>query len=104
MTDDVVELGGNIQLSGFKDVEKALLVVIKKVVGSYARKFSDGLKDFEKLSVGLSGKSNIKATLNAEGQEFVAESKADNLFFALDAALKDIESKAGIESQPEEKQ
>lgn len=94
MTEDVVELGGNIQLSGFKDVERASLVVVKKLVGSYARKFSDNLQNFEKLGVELSGDFNVKATLKITDQEFVAEAKANNLFFALDAALKDIESKA----------
>ncbi len=94
MTEDTVELGGNIQLSGFKDVEGASMVIVKKLVGSYARKFSDNLKDFEKLSVELSGNFNVKAVLKTAEQETVAEAKADNLFFALDAALKDIESKA----------
>ena len=94
MTDDTVELGGNIQLSGFKDVERASLVIVKKIVGSYARKLSDSMQDFEKLSVELEGSFSVKATLNAGGREFVDESKAKNLFFALDAALKGVESKA----------
>jgi hypothetical protein len=96
MTEDTVTLGGNIELTGFKELDGASMVVVKKLVGSYARKFSDGMHGFEKLNVTLNknGKYALSARLKAEGQEFVGESAGENLFFVLDQALKDLESKA----------
>ncbi len=96
MTDDTVTLGGNIELTGFSGLDGASMIVVKKLVGTYCRKFSDSIKGFEKLNV-TSTKDNgytVTARLNASGQEFVGEASAENMFFALDKALKDLESKS----------
>lgn len=96
MTDDTVTLGGSIELTGFSGLDGASMIVVKKLVGSYARKFSDKMQNFEKLSMTLSksGTYTITATLKAAGQEFVGEASAENLFFALDKAFKELESKS----------
>ena len=95
-----IELGGNIELSGFGKIEPANLVVIKKVVGSYSRKFFEAIEKFEKLAVTLktvhkrekSEKYEVHARVIAQGKTYVSEITDFNLFFALDKVLKKVES------------
>ena len=93
-----MELGGNITLSGFSDLERPELVIVKKIVGSYARKFSEGLimKNLELTlkSVHKTDKNEkyeIHARLLTNEKSFVSEVTDYNLFFVLDAVLKKIE-------------
>ena len=98
--DDKQDLGGNIQLSGFKEISPGEMVVVKKIVGSYARKFSDSIKGYETLQVHLkqvhktesSEKYELHAKLVYEGKTKSSESGERNLFVALDSALKKLES------------
>ena len=90
---DTITLGGGIKLIGFKDIEPGVFIVIKKIVGNYARIFSDKHNDFENLILINDGKE-MKAELNLKGKSFDANFKIDNLFIALDAVLKGLENKA----------
>ena len=56
---DTMQLGGNIELNGFNELERSKLVVVKKIVGNYAKEFSDKTR-FDKLSL----------TLALDGTEF----------------------------------
>ena len=38
---DMMQLGGNIQLIGFREIDPARLIVVKKMVGNYVKKISD---------------------------------------------------------------
>ncbi|MBU1201721.1 MAG: hypothetical protein KJ583_06435 [Nanoarchaeota archaeon] len=94
----MIELGGNITLVGFRDLEPAELIVVKKVVGTYARKMSDTVESFENLTVTLkevhktpkSQKYEIHAKLLAKGKAYNSESVDRNLFVVLDSALKKV--------------
>ena len=96
--DDIVELGGNIQLAGFRDIDGASMVVLKKIIGNYVRKMSDIAKKFESLHVTMkpvhetekSEKYEIHAKLLDNGKPFVSEVVERNLFVAVDNALKKI--------------
>jgi len=98
--EDKKELGGNISLSGFKDVEPAELIVVKKLTGSYARKFSDHLKGYESLAVHLkdvhksegSERFELHGKLVHDGKVTVSEITDNNLFVALDKVLKKLEA------------
>lgn len=102
MTEDVVELGGNIELSGFKDIDKINNQVINKIVGNYTRKFRDGCNNFEKLQLHLKkihkteNAKNTQIEMHAKlldnGKLFNAEIIDRNLYFALDAVLKKLET------------
>ena len=101
-TEDTLQLGGNIELSGFKELDGATLIVVKKIVGNYARKFSETVQSFEKLKVTLKGVHKTEANqvnelhgqIIAAGKPTVAEETDRNLFFALDKVMKKLE--AGI--------
>ena len=98
--EDKQDLGGNIQLSGFREISPGEMVVVKKIVGSYARKFSDAIDGYEGLNVHLkqvhktesSEKYEIHAKLVYKGKTKTSESEERNLFMALDAVLKKLEA------------
>lgn len=99
MADDM-ELGGRIFLSGFKDIEPAETVVVKKLVGSYARKFSDNVKGYDSLKLHLksvhktqgSEKYEIHGQVVHEGKVDATEVTDRNIFVAIDKLLKKLES------------
>ena len=90
---DTIILGGGIELTGFKDIDAGMFIVIKKIVGNYSRTFSEKHKDFEKLSLTTGGKE-MKAELKLKEKSFDAKANSDNLFIALDSVLKELEKKA----------
>ncbi|MBU0667404.1 MAG: hypothetical protein ABIC91_04500 [Nanoarchaeota archaeon] len=95
----MIELGGNITLVGFKDLDHAELIVVKKMVGSYARKMSDLSEDFEGLTVTMkevhkTAKNNqqyeIHGKLMQGGKPYTSEVTDRNIFVAMDKVLKKI--------------
>jgi hypothetical protein len=104
---NATELGGNITLVGFKEIEKAELVVVKKLVGSYARKLSDTVSGFESVTVTLklvhhteegNPKYELHAKANVKGNVCAAEVVDRNLFVGLDDVLKKVLTLASKES------
>jgi len=100
MDDDTETLGGNIQISGFKELEPAQMIVLKKIVGTYARKFSNKCNKFELLKLSMkkvhsrehSEKYELHVMVVDDGKQYTSTVTERNLFFALDAALKKVEN------------
>ena len=98
--DDSMQLGGNIELSGFGDIDGASMVVLKKIIGNYARRMTEISDKFESLKLTMkpvhetekSEKYEIHAQLMNSGKSVVSEVVERNLFVAVDSALKKIES------------
>ncbi len=88
--DGAVRLGGNIELFGVENLDGATMIVLKKIIGTYARKFSE--KGLDRLSVAFVGKE-IKVEAVSQGSLHAAQAAHDNLFFSLDQALKEIQQK-----------
>jgi hypothetical protein len=90
----VITLGGNIELDGFDTIEPGALVVVKKIVGNYAKQMSEKTTGIKKLSVALSGGNDSFTVISklTAGKEFVAEGTGANMFFAMDASLKKLQS------------
>ena len=88
----MIKLGGNIVLEGCDNLEPATLIVLKKIVGNYARKISDK-NAFDELNIKLEssdGKHRISASIMRADSKGKGESENANMFFALNEALKDI--------------
>ena len=87
-----LELGGNITLDGFGEQEFTELIVVKKMVGQYARKLTDssGLEALKIAHQDKDGKITIAASAIIGGEEFQGNSVANNLYVALDDSLKQI--------------
>jgi hypothetical protein len=98
--DDLLQLGGNIELSGFRDFDGGTMVILKKIVGNYARKFSTTCSSFEKLSLTLkkvheteaSKKFELHGLVIDKGKAYTSEVTDYNLFVVLDMVLKKIEA------------
>ena len=90
MTEDVITLGGNIELIGFKEIDPGSMVILKKIVGSHVKKFSESVTNFEKFSLTLEKKDDyeLNARLQYEGNVKEAQSSGKNLFSALDDVMK----------------
>jgi len=97
--DSKISLGGSIELSGFSELEPAQMIVLKKIIGNYARRFSEITKKFELLAVTLkyvherekSEKYELHARLMDNGTPIVAEEVDRNLYVAIDNVLKKVE-------------
>ncbi|MEK6835869.1 MAG: hypothetical protein AABX55_02495 [Nanoarchaeota archaeon] len=92
--DDTIQLGGNISLAGFKELEPAKMIVIKKLTGNYVKKMQEKTGKFESLHLHLkqihASKYEIQAKAMVNGQPYNAEVINFNLFFALDKSLSKI--------------
>lgn len=91
-----IELGGNIELVGFKELDGGSMVIVKKMVGNHVRKFNDLASNFEKLTLtmksvhGPNGKFEVHARVMDNGRPVTSEVTDFNLFFTLDKALTKI--------------
>jgi ribosome-associated translation inhibitor RaiA len=98
--DKPLELGGNIELRGFSNIDSGSMVILKKIIGNYAKKFSEKNSNFEKLSVSMknvhktqaSEKYEVNGKLVIRGNPITAEVTDRNLFVAVDSVLKKIEN------------
>lgn len=97
----MIELGGNISLVGFNDIDSASMVIVKKIVGNYGRKYSEVCKQFESLTLNVkkiheretSEIYEIRAKLLDNGNVLNSDIEDRNLFVALDTALQKIEKR-----------
>ena len=96
---EVVNLGSTIEIVGFKELDAGSMVILKKIVGNYAKKMSERMKNFEKIKLTMKPvhereKSEIyevKGHLFTGSHPIIAEETDRNLFFALDKVLKRLE-------------
>jgi len=96
--DDLMQLGGNIKLFGFRDIDGASMVVLKKIIGNHVKHMTELTDKFENLEVTMksvykseeSRKYEISTQLINDGKPFVSEVIEKNLFVAVDNALKKI--------------
>lgn len=92
-----MELGGNIELIGFLEVDGNDLIIIKKIVGNYTKDLADSVDGFERINVTLAQQESPFIVVSAavvRGKAVSSERKDKNLYFALDASLKDVLARA----------
>ena len=92
----MIELGGNIQLIGFSELDNAHLLILKKIIGNYARKFSDNAgADYESLAISAksihNNKYEIQTKLMISGKPVNSDDINNNLFMAVSGSLQKIE-------------
>jgi len=105
MTEDTIELGGSIRLTGFSDIDGGSMIIAKKIIGTFVKKVSEKNPKFQSLTVTLkkihgseesktSGKYELHANLAAD-KNYNAEVTHVNFMFAVDKVLQKVE--AGME-------
>jgi len=98
MDEDLLQLGGNIELSGFREIEGGAMIILKKIIGNYAKKMADKSNNFEKLSLTVksvhetekSQKFELHAKLLDNGKAHTSSAVDRNIFVAVDSSLKAI--------------
>ena len=93
---EAISLGGNILLKGFQGIERAKLVVLKKIIGNYASEIQKKRSDYEKLAVTLGGSENNQTAsieLTAGGNSIAADDTQNNMFVAIGNAFKKLMEK-----------
>ena len=96
--DDNKKLGGNRELAGFRDLDGATMVVLKKIVGNHAKRIEELADKLELLHLTLkqvherekSEKYEIHAKIVDDGKVFASDVTDRNLFVAVDNVLKKI--------------
>ena len=87
----MIELGGNIKLSGFNAVDNATLTIVKKMVGNYAKRINEQNIEYQELMLHLEAPNEdsyeLKARLISNGKEINTNETDQNLFFAIDKTL-----------------
>ena len=95
-----MELGGNIELVGFNEIDISELIVLKKIIGNFARKFSDHLgEDYVRLIIDLkqihgknSSKFQIQSKLMTHSKPFTSEVTENNIFVCIADSMKKLET------------
>ena len=93
----MIELGGNIKLNGFKELDPPTLIIVKKLVGNYAKKIGEEATQFSELFLDLKSereRCELRVSLTTGKKKFNSEVKDQNLFFAIDKALNTILTEA----------
>lgn len=98
MDKENLDLSGNIQLTGFKVIDESSMIILKKVIGNYAKKIAQLTKKMEKLHITLkpvherekSEKYEVHAKVVDNGKVYSSEITERNLFVAVDSVLKKI--------------
>lgn len=97
-----IELGGNIKLTGFKELDPGMLIVVKKIVGNYAKKISEQASEFQELTLTLkevhktekNRKYELQGKLVTDKKVYSAEMTDFNLFYAMDKVLSKLMEEA----------
>ena len=93
----MIELGGNIKLKGFSEIDNASLIVIKKIVGNYAKKLAEETEDFQNLILNLESNNpkdfKISIEFQKTSENLNSEIQGEYLFFTLSKALEAIKTK-----------
>ena len=89
---DILKLGGSIELSGFSSIDRGAMIILKKIVGNYARKLADSSKSFEALKLRVKKVHDsvyeLKAQVVDSGNIIISSVEDRNIFVAVDSALK----------------
>ena len=91
---DMMQLGGSIQLIGFRELDPAKLIVVKKLVGNYVKKIEEKTHEFERIAVHLKQVHNSEYEIQTKavvaGKPYNSELTNYNLFVALDKTLSKV--------------
>ena len=97
------DFGPNVELSGFKDIDEAAMGDLRRLVGTYLRRYGEICRKFQKLTLRMkkvhaqvhSEKYEIHASVTDNGRLYTSTTTDKNLIGAADLALSKIESEIG---------
>lgn len=94
--DEENKLGGNIQLTGFRDVDSSSMNVINKIINSHAKRIAELTKKLEQLHITVksvherekSEKYEVHCKIIDNGKIYASEMVDRNLLVAVDKVLE----------------
>lgn len=86
---ETIRLGGNIELVNANGIDGASMIILKKMIGNYARQFSE--RGVCSVSITFSDNS-VLVDVMRDADRFSSQAESSNLFFAVDSAFKDLEA------------
>lgn len=97
--EETIKLGEKIDLIGFKIFSGSEMLIIRKMVGNYVKRFMDKDKNFRKLTLHVKSihkvednkKYEMKATVDGTTKKH-SESDDKNIFVCLDSVLKKLDN------------
>lgn len=94
----MLELGGNIQLSGFSNLDQSKMIVIKKMVGNHVKRLDTSkikvlLLKLTLKTVHSDKQFEIHGHLETNGKVYKSEAIDHNIFFSLNKVLNGLEPK-----------
>ncbi len=96
-----MELGGNINLTGFSTFDGGTMIILKKIIGNHVKKLSEASNNFEGLHLTTkpihhtqeeAKKFEIKAKAIDNGKVYNSETVERNIFVAIDNVLKKLDT------------
>lgn len=87
----MIVLGDKISLDGFDDLGHASLIVVKKMVGSFAKRLQEE-KGYDKLEIVREGE-DISVKSIKGGKAYEGKSSDINIFFGLGKSFEDMTGK-----------
>src|SRR3989344_2178436 len=95
MQEETVKLGGNIELSGFNDIDGASMVILKKIIGNQVKKISKTVENYEllrlvKKNVHNNSKFEVHVLFAYNGNSVSVENIDNNLFMSVSGAMNKI--------------
>ncbi|MBT3395386.1 hypothetical protein HOA59_03560 [archaeon] len=90
-----IELGdGIIELVNFEIIDPLELSVIKKIIGKFTEDILEKSNSFKKITVELEKDSKYEINISITADRiYTSTNKNDNIFYAVNQALKDILAK-----------
>jgi hypothetical protein len=89
--DEVIRLGGNIELKGFDDVDRQNMMILKKIIGNHVKELTNTSANYQKLEMCLrncdGGCFSLDATLVCD-ETMTATHEHPNLLMAVDGLIK----------------
>ena len=89
--DGMIALGDKICLDGFDDLGPASLIVVKKMVGSFAKKLAEE-KGYDKLIIIKEGEDISVKSIKGDS-EYEGKSSDANIFFGLGKSFEEMTNK-----------
>ena len=96
-----LELGGNINLTGFSEFDGGTMIILKKIIGNHVKKLAELSNNFETLHITSkpihhtheeAKKFEVKAKVIDNGKVYNTETVERNIFVAIDNVLKKLDT------------
>jgi hypothetical protein len=88
----MIELGDKIKLDGFDNLDPAMVIVVKKIIGSFVKKLRESHGEFDNFLISHDN-NKISAELVVNDTTYSHSSTKENIFYSLSDSLSNLNQK-----------